>query len=164
MSHLHVSWDEYHRLIESLAIEVRDSTWEFDVVLGLARGGLRVADVLSRLFDKPMAVLAASSYREGGGTVQGVLRISSSIALVEAKLGPRVLVVDDLADTGKTLAAVVEHVKSQYPGVEELRTAVLWTKSHSAFRPDYTAVELPGNPWIHQPFERYDTLGPGDLG
>lgn len=164
MSHLHVSWDEYHRLIESLAIEVRDSTWEFDVVLGLARGGLRVADVLSRLFDKPMAVLAASSYREGGGTVQGVLKISSSIALIESQLGPRVLVVDDLADTGKTLAAVVAHLQAEYPAIAELRTAVLWTKSHSVFRPDFTAVELQGNPWIHQPFERYDTLGPGDLG
>jgi hypoxanthine phosphoribosyltransferase len=164
MSHLHVSWDEYHRLIEALVIEVRDSDWDFDVVLGLARGGLRVADVMSRIFDKPMAVLAASSYREGSGTVQGVLKISSSIAFVAQTLGPRVLIVDDLADTGKTLSAVVDHVKTQYGGVDTIRTAVLWTKAHSCFKPDYTALELDGNPWIHQPFERYDTMTPGDLG
>ncbi len=164
MSHLHVSWDEYHRLIESLVIQVRDSDWEFDVVLGLARGGLRVSDVISRIFDRPMAVLAASSYRDGSGTVQGVLQISSSIALVSERLGPRVLVVDDLCDTGKTLEAVVAHLKTQYQDITDVKTAVLWTKKDSAFKPDFSAVELDGNPWIHQPFERYDTMTPGDLG
>jgi len=164
MDHLHVSWDEYHRLIESLVIQVRDSEWAFDVVLGLARGGLRVSDVISRIFDLPMAVLATSSYREDGGTVQGMLQISSSIALVSKQLGPRVLVVDDLCDTGKTLEAVVLHLKAQHPDISEIKTAVLWTKADSAFKPDFSAVELSGNPWIHQPFERYDTLTPSDLG
>ena len=53
--HLYVSWDEYHMLIERLALKVHASGWEFDQILCLARGGMRPGDVLSRVFDKPLA-------------------------------------------------------------------------------------------------------------
>ena len=39
--HLYVSWDEYHMLIERLALKVHASGWEFDQILCLARGGMR---------------------------------------------------------------------------------------------------------------------------
>ena len=61
MDHLHVSWDQYHKLIEKLALQVHESGWEFDEILCLARGGMRVGDVLSRIFDKPLGVLFTSS-------------------------------------------------------------------------------------------------------
>jgi len=48
---LWVSWDEYHRLIELLALAVHESGWKFDKILCLARGGLRVGDQLSRIYD-----------------------------------------------------------------------------------------------------------------
>src|SRR5574337_442010 len=54
--HLYVSWDEYHLLIERLALKVAASGWAFDQILCLARGGMRPGDVLSRVFDKPLAI------------------------------------------------------------------------------------------------------------
>ena len=51
MKDLHVSWEEYRRLIETLAFNVYDSGWKFDSLLCLARGGLRPGDILSRIFD-----------------------------------------------------------------------------------------------------------------
>ena len=51
MKDLYVSWDEYNRLIEKLALKVWESGWSFDAILCLARGGLRVGDVMSRLFE-----------------------------------------------------------------------------------------------------------------
>ncbi|NDB44738.1 MAG: hypothetical protein EB032_09460, partial [Betaproteobacteria bacterium] len=51
--HLYVSYDEYHNLIEKLALKVHQSGWEFDTILCLARGGMRPGDILSRIFDKP---------------------------------------------------------------------------------------------------------------
>src|SRR5690606_41873752 len=69
-----VSWDQYHELIERLALIVHESEWKFDKILCLARGGVRVGDVLSRIFDVPLGILATSSYREAAGTVQGQLR------------------------------------------------------------------------------------------
>ena len=64
---LWVSWDEYHRLVERLALKVYESNWKFDKILCLARGGLRVGDQLARIYDVPLAILATSSYREAEG-------------------------------------------------------------------------------------------------
>ena len=66
--HLYVSYDEYHNLIENLAIKVFQSGWEFDTILCLARGGMRPGDILSRVFDKPLAIMSTSSYRAEAGT------------------------------------------------------------------------------------------------
>ena len=73
--HLYVSWDEYHMLIERLALKIHASGWAFDQILCLARGGMRPGDVLSRVFDKPLAIMATSSYRADAGTIQGRLDI-----------------------------------------------------------------------------------------
>ena len=125
MKDLHVSWEEYRRLIETLAFNVYDSGWKFDSLLCLARGGLRPGDILSRIFDMPLNILSTSSYREAAGTIQGSLDIGKYIASSRPdSLKGRVLLVDDLVDSGLTLKKVVEHLQNNYPGVTEVRTAV----------------------------------------
>ncbi|MGY8904032.1 MAG: phosphoribosyltransferase [Burkholderiales bacterium] len=157
--HLYVSYDEYHKLIEKLAIKVHHSDWPFDTILCLARGGLRPGDILSRIFNKPLAIMSTSSYRAEAGTVQGKLDLARFITTPQGEIAGRVLLVDDLADTGHTLHAVIDMLKSSYPAITELRTAVIWVKGMSAFTPDYSVELLPTNPWIHQPFESYDAMG-----
>jgi uncharacterized protein len=161
--HLYVSYDEYHNLIEKLAIKVHQSGWEFDTILCLARGGMRPGDILSRVFDKPLAIMSTSSYRADAGTVQGHLDIARFITTPKGEIAGRVLLVDDLADTGHTLQAVVEQLRNNYKPITELRTAVIWTKGVSNFAPDYSVDYLPTNPWIHQPFEPYDSMRPQAL-
>lgn len=160
---IHVGWDEYHRLIEQLALQIHRSGYRFDALLCLARGGLRVGDVLSRIFGQPLGVLTVSSYRDDAGRRRGELKIAAAISSLAPDLAGRVLLVDDLADSGLTLEGVVRHLQSRYAGISELRTAVIWLKGCSAYRPDYFVRELPDSPWIHQPFERYDTLRPEQL-
>ncbi|HEX7688421.1 MAG TPA: phosphoribosyltransferase [Burkholderiaceae bacterium] len=155
--HLYISWDEYHRLIEKLALIVHESGWEFDQILCLARGGMRPGDMLSRIFDKPLAIMATSSYRAEAGTIQGRLDMAKYITLPSGELAGRVLLVDDLSDSGVTLAAVVERLRGM-PSIRELRSAVLWTKAVSTYTPDYFVEKLPTSPWIHQPFEDYDGI------
>ena len=135
--HLYVSYDEYHSLIEKLAIKVHQSGWRFDTILCLARGGMRPGDILSRIFDVPLAIMSTSSYRAEDG---------------------KVLLVDDLADTGVTLQAVVDRLRTNYQPITDLRTAVIWSKGSSTFKADYSVEHLPTNPWIHQPFEAYDGM------
>ena len=161
--HLYVSYDEYHGLIEKLALKIYQSGWEFDTILCLARGGLRPGDILSRIFDRPLAIMSTSSYRAEAGTVQGHLDIARYITTPQGEIAGRVLLVDDLADSGQTLAAVVERLKTNYQPITELRSAVIWTKGVSKFTPDYSVEFLPSNPWIHQPFEVYDSMGPEKL-
>jgi uncharacterized protein len=161
--HLYVSYDEYHNLCEKLAIKIHQSGWEFDTILCLARGGMRPGDILSRIFDKPLAIMSTSSYRAEAGTVQGHLDIAHYITTPRGEVAGRVLLVDDLADSGLTLNKVVEMLRTRYAKVTELRTAVLWTKGLSKFTADYSVEFLPTNPWIHQPFETYDSMRPEKL-
>ncbi|MES2322552.1 MAG: phosphoribosyltransferase family protein [Pseudomonadota bacterium] len=160
---LWVSWDEYHRLIERLALKVYESGWKFDQVLCLARGGVRPGDVFSRIFDVPLAILSTSSYREEAGTVRGDLDIAKYMTMTKGPLAGKILLVDDLADSGVTLDKVTRHLSENFSGVTEVKSAVIWLKGCSAIRPDYYLDELPHNPWIHQPFEDYDALRPHQL-
>ena len=161
--HLYVSYDEYHSLIEKLAIKVHQSGWQFDTILCLARGGMRPGDILSRIFDKPLAIMSTSSYRADAGTTQGALDIAKFITTPKGEIAGRVLLVDDLADTGHTLNVVIHQLKNNYAPITELRSAVIWTKGVSTFQADYSVELLPTNPWIHQPFEGYDSLSPEQL-
>jgi hypoxanthine phosphoribosyltransferase len=130
---LWVSWDEYNRLVERLALQVYESNWKFDMVLCLARGGVRPGDVISRIFDVPLAILSTSSYREEAGTKQGNLDIAKYMTMTKGPLAGRILLVDDLADSGVTLQG------ARAPDRElcrrhRSRSAVIWVKGTSAFR------------------------------
>ena len=160
---LWVSWDEYHHAIEALALMVHESGWRFDHVLCLARGGMRPGDIFSRIFDVPLAILSTSSYREEEGTVRGSLDIAKYITMTRGSLSGRVLLVDDLVDSGVTLEQVQSHLRSNFPAVTEVKSAVIWCKACSSVRPDFYLQYLETNPWIHQPFEEYDGLRPHQL-
>ena len=166
MADLYVSWDDYHHAIERLAAKVQASGYRFDQIIALARGGLRVGDTLSRIFNQPLAVLATQSYFANADKTeesQGDLTIGQHMAKVNARLGDSILLVDDLVDSGKTMQVVVEHLRQRYPGIKKVKTAVIWKKGCSVFTPDYWADDLPDNPWIHQPFEVYDKMKPEAL-
>ncbi len=163
MKDLYVSWDEYNRLVEKLAVKIYDSNWNFDAIVCLARGGLRVGDVLSRLFRLPLGVLFTSSYRENAGQTQSSLVIAEHLSSAAPLPGTRWLLADDLVDSGATLVEVVPALKARYPQLEEIRSAVIWRKGASVAEPDYYLEHLPTNPWIHQPFEEYDQIRPSDL-
>jgi hypoxanthine phosphoribosyltransferase len=160
---LWVSWNEYHQAIEELALMVYKSNWKFDQVLCLARGGLRPGDIFSRVFDVPLAILSTSSYREQSGTVRGVLDIAKHITLTKGALAGKVLLIDDLVDSGTTLQKVQKHLAQNFATVNEVKSAVIWCKACSSVRPDFYLHYLPANPWIHQPFEEYDSLHPHQL-
>jgi uncharacterized protein len=158
MSDLHISWTEYHYKIEQLAVKIYESGWEFDQIICLARGGLRVGDLLSRIFDLPLAILATASYRGAGGRSRGNIVFSRDLTMTTPGLGSHVLLVDDLVDSGVSLQKSLAWLDRYYGFyIEEIRTGVLWYKSCSAIAPDYYIDYLPNNPWIHQPFDTYET-------
>jgi uncharacterized protein len=161
MADLHVSWAEYHQAIELLAAKINQSGADFDRILCLARGGLRVGDILSRIFNRPLAILAASSY-DNDTHARGRLTIAGQITMTGDRLGDRVLLVDDLVDSGITLQQTVIWLRERYPEIREVRTAVIWYKAASVYQPDFYVNYLADNPWIHQPFEKYDRYSLGD--
>jgi uncharacterized protein len=163
MADLYVSWDDYHQTIEQLAAQIHQSGWQFNQILCLARGGVRVGDILSRIFDQPLAILATSSYRHDGQSRSNLV-FSEDLTKTTLNLGSHILLVDDLVDSGVTLQKTLPWLDRKYGFyVEEVRSAVLWYKACSIVKPDYYVQYLPDNPWIHQPFERYEKMQPMDL-
>ena len=73
----------------------------------------------------------------------------------------KVLLIDDLSDTGLTLNKSIEWLKNYGPTknfINEVKTACLWKKKSSTFEPDFCSVKLESDPWIVQPTEHYEEL------
>ncbi len=164
MPDLYISWSEYHQKIEQLAAKIYQTGWDFNQIVCIAKGGLRVGDILCRLYRKPLAILSASSYAGPENRVRGSITFSRHLAMTTEHLGSRVLLVDDLVDSGISLQESIRWLERNYRAeIEEIRTGVLWYKDCSVITPDYYVDYLPDDPWIHQPFERYEQMSPAEL-
>jgi uncharacterized protein len=164
MPDLYISWSEYHQKIEQLAVKIYQDRWEFNQIVCIAKGGLRLGDILCRLYRKPLAILCASSYTGTENRVRGEISFSSHLAMTSEKLGDRILLLDDLADSGVSLRESINWLAREYPhDIAEIRTGVIWCKACSMITPDYYIDYLPDNPWIHQPFEYYEQTNPAEL-
>tara|TARA_Y100000817_G_scaffold18185_1_gene13349 strand:+ start:31 stop:558 length:528 start_codon:yes stop_codon:yes gene_type:complete len=158
---LFISWDDYNSTVEKLAIQIHNS-YKPDLLIGIMRGGAPIIDVLSRVFKIKCAYLAVESYSgKGIEDKQGKLTFSREMSSTVQNLGGKILLCDDLSDTGITLNKSIEWL-SKYPPLKgkitSIKTAVLWKKAKSTFKPDFCAVTLKTNPWIVQPFERYEEI------
>lgn len=129
-----LGWDTFGEAARELARMVVGSGFDPEVVLAVARGGLLPAGAISyALGTKACGTLNVEFYT-------GIdSRLSDPIVLppmldTDALVGRRVLIVDDVADTGETLALVQRLVAEHSP---EARTAVLYAKPHSIVDPDY---------------------------
>lgn len=165
MSDLYISWTEYHKYIETLIVHIHQSQWEFDQIVCLAKGGLRIGDILCRLYKKPLAILYVSSYLDKNNETRGKIQMSNHLAMIGESLGHRILLVDDLVDSGMSLQEGTQwlHNYDCNQKIIEIRSAVLWYKSCSAVKPDYYVEYLENNPWIHQPFEFYEQITPENV-
>ena len=82
MSDLYISWEEYHKKTEELAIKVYDDGYDFNQVVCIAKGGMRVGDVFARIFNVPLAILSVESYKgDGNKTQRGAITFSRDLGL-----------------------------------------------------------------------------------
>ena len=166
MSDLHISWEEYHKKTEQLASKVHNDGWEFNQVVCIAKGGMRVGDIIARIFDLPLAILSVESYRgDGIKNKRGSITFSRDLAKTSPNIGSKVLLVDDLADSGITLQKSIEWMEHFYGFYldEPIRTGVLFYKSVSNYKPNYYIDYLKDSPWIHMPYEKYEEITVKDL-
>jgi hypothetical protein len=93
---------------------------------------------------------------------QGQLMFAREISsLAKDEDFSKVLLVDDLSDTGLTLNKSIEWLKNYEVTknfIKEVRTACLWKKKSSKFEPDFCPIKLDSDPWIVQPTEHYEDL------
>ena len=162
-----VGWEEYKKIVEKLAIEVHKN-YEPTVLIGIMRGAAPIIDILSRILKLPIAYIVIQSYSgKGLEDQQGQLMFAREISsLADNKDFKKVLLIDDLSDTGLTLNKSIEWLKNYGPTkdyIKDVKTACLWKKKSSKFEPDFCPIRLSSDPWIVQPTEHYEELSIEEL-
>ena len=155
-----ISFEEYTNIVEKLAIEIHKN-YKPTVLVGIMRGAAPIIDILSRILKLPIAYIVIQSYSgKGIEDQQGQLVFAREISsLAQDKDFSKVLLIDDLSDTGLTLNKSIEWLKNYEPTkkfIKDVKTACLWKKRSSTFEPDFCPIRLNSDPWIVQPTEHYE--------
>ena len=157
-----ISFEEYTKIVEKLAVLIHKK-YKPTVLVGIMRGAAPIIDILSRILKLPIAYIVIQSYSgKGQEDQQGELMFAREISsLAKEEDFSKVLLIDDLSDTGLTLNKSIEWLKDYGPTkkfIKEVKTACLWKKKSSTFEPDFCPVRLDSDPWIVQPTEHYEEI------
>ena len=146
------SWDQIYGLLLNLANKVKKDSFKPDVIVGVSRGGWPPARVISDLLENPKLANVTAEFYVGIAETKGKPVITQPVSVpVRAK---KVLVVDDVADTGESLRLVRGHLEEQ--GTSEVKIATIYYKPWSVLIPDYYEKETKS--WIVFPWERKETV------
>ena len=134
------AYEDFKRDTNSLLKQVE--VFNPSVVVGIARGGLTLAHAMAEgLNIRVVQTLRTELY--DGSCKRNALSIFDTCNLQEKK---RVLVVDDIADSGETLLAIMNYLESKYPQIQ-FKSATLYYKTSSLYQPHF---------WIHEAKEWID--------
>ncbi len=146
------TWNQIYDMLLSLADRMRRDGFRPDVIVGVSRGGWPPARVLSDLLDSPNLANVRAEFYLGVAETKAEPTITQPLS-VDVK-GKRVLIVDEVADTGKSLKLVKEHVSQKAP--VQAKTATVYYKPWSIVKPDYYEKET--SLWIVFPWEIKETV------
>jgi hypoxanthine phosphoribosyltransferase len=150
-----LTWDLVGVAARSLAQQVADSAVAPDIVLGIARGGLIPAGAIAYALDcKNLFTLSVEFYTGVDQRLEVPVMLPPFLNTADLT-DKQVLIVDDVADTGKTLELVREFCSGH---VAEARTAVLYAKPHSIIDPDF--VWRRTDRWINFPWSTEPPVTP----
>lgn len=142
-----LTWSDFGNAARDLARAVLSSGWTPEVVIAVARGGLIPAGAVAYALDtKAMGTLNVEFYTGVGETLPDPVVLPPFMDASDLA-GRRTLIVDDVADSGRTLALVMELVRKHGA---EARSAVLYSKPQSVIRPEYSWRET--DKWIMFPW------------
>ncbi|MFM8553265.1 MAG: phosphoribosyltransferase [Acidimicrobiales bacterium] len=142
-----MSWEKFGVASRELASQIADSGYDPDIILAIARGGLLAAGALGyALAVKNLYTMNVEFYTGVEERLPVPMILPPVPDLVELRFA-RVLVVDDVADTGHTLKIVEEFFRGR---VKEVRTAVLYEKPRSVVKCDYAWKRT--DLWINFPW------------
>jgi uncharacterized protein len=142
-----LDWSTYGTAVRSLSTLVGDDGYRPEMILSIARGGLFVAGSMGyALSVKNIYVMNCEYYTGVDERLPVPVMLPPYVDFVDMD-DATVLIVDDVADTGHTLKMVNDFCIER---VGEVRTAVLYEKSHSLVKCDYVWKRT--DDWINFPW------------
>ena len=149
-----ISWSETERLCRRLADLVRESAYRPDLIIAIGRGGYVPARLLcDYLHMMGLTSIKIEHYLSGSDKQeQAVIRYPLKADISQQ----RVLLVDDVNDTGDTLDLAIQHLQAFQPA--EIRTAVMHHKTVTHFKVDYYARKIVKWRWLIYPWAVYEDV------
>ena len=146
------SWKQIYWFLLNLAKTIQNDGFNADIIVGVSRGGWLPARILSDLLENPKLANITAEFYMGTTKIrrQPIITQPVSVSVKDKKI----LLVDDVADTGESLKLVNSHLKED--GASEIKIATIYRKPWSTIVPDYYAKET--CLWIVFPWEIKETI------
>ncbi|MBN2122088.1 phosphoribosyltransferase [Candidatus Micrarchaeota archaeon] len=153
MEYLRFSWEETERAVWSICKKIQEVSFKPDTIVAISRGGLVPAKLFSDALDvRDLRVIRLSFYEAMGKRMDEPRLVDPLPGSIEGK---RVLLVDDISDSGESFRAAMAHLLARNPA--SLKTASIHMKEGSPFKPDFffqTNTKWVVYPWEKQEFTR----------
>jgi len=121
------TWNQIYKMLMKIAEKIRNDNFKPDVIVGVSRGGWPPARVLSDLLENPNLANVKVEFYVGVAETKGEPTLTQPVSVNVA--GKKVLVVDEVADTGKSLQLIKEHCRKKAPPRSK---SPLFTLNHGA--------------------------------
>lgn len=146
------SWNQIYWFLLNLAKNIQNDGFKADIIIGVSRGGWLPARILSDLLENPKLANVTAEFYMGTTQIRCKPIITQPVSVsVKDK---KILLVDDVADTGESLKLVNSHLKED--GASEIKIVTIYRKPWSLIVPDYYAKETCF--WIVFPWEIKETV------
>ena len=142
-----MDWDYFYNLAKKVANKINRSGYKPDIIVGLARGGWVLARVLCDFVGVKDLVSLKVEHWGITATPDGTAKLKHPLNV--DLTGKKVLVVDDITDTGESMRVTIEYLKSLNPS--EIRSASLQHLTCAKFKADYVGEVLPWR-WVIFPW------------
>ena len=148
MEYIPTSWESASEALRNkVTNQIDESGFKPDVIVAISRGGLIPARILSDSLNVPIVYTIRISFYSSVGVRKETPEVTQPLSVDIS--GKKVLIVDDISDSGRSLILAKEHLSKLNPS--EIRTATIHFKPESAFKPDYFSTITEA--WVVYPWE-----------
>lgn len=144
-----MSWNSTVKYCEELSEKIKD--FKPEIIVALSRGGLVPGRIMSDLLGVDDVGVLGIKFYKAMEKATDFPKITQELTM--DLQGKRILIIDDIADTGRSLMVAKDYLRRK--GAGEIRVATLHYKPNSMFKPDYYVATT--NAWIVYPWEIHET-------
>ncbi len=129
MKKVYYPYEEFREDLKELAKSI---DFDFDTIIAIARGGMSIAHMLGEYFGIRDVYTINSIGYEDTKKLENVMIYN----LPNLRRSKKILIVDDIIDSGETMREVVKTIKDRYPKTD-IKTAAIFYKKSADFKPDF---------------------------